>query len=113
MAKTTFAVPIAPGKTEAWKQAIAEINGARRSGYLEARKSLGITKEVASLQQTPQGDLAVVYIEAEDVTNILQRMVDATDSFSQWFSQTILRDIHGLDLSHGAPPANQVFIDLL
>ena len=46
MPSTVFAVPIQPGKTEAWKSATAEMKGPRRNEYLEARRKLGITKEV-------------------------------------------------------------------
>ena len=37
MPATTFAVPILPGKTEAWKQAASEMTGARKSEYEESR----------------------------------------------------------------------------
>ena len=105
MASTVFAVPLAPGKTEAWKQAVAEINGVRKNDYIQARKNLGITKEVVSLQQTPHGDMVVVYVEASDVSNIMQKMVDATDSFHQWFVQTILQDTHGIDTTRASRPS--------
>ena len=64
MAVTTFAAPLLPGKTDAWKSAMAEINGARKEEYLQSRRSLGFTREVASLQQTPHGDFVVVFIAA-------------------------------------------------
>ena len=56
MSSTVFAVPILPGKTEAWKTAVAEMTGTRRNEYTEARGNIGITKEVVCLQQTPHGD---------------------------------------------------------
>ncbi len=59
-----FAAPLLPGKTDAWKAAVAEISGARKEEYLQARHNLGVTKEVVCLQQTPHGDFVVVYIEA-------------------------------------------------
>ncbi len=82
MPATTFAAPILPGKTDAWKNAVVEINRSRKDAYIQARAALGITKEVACLQQTPHGDYVVVYVEAGDVSRILQKMIDATDSFS-------------------------------
>ena len=112
MPSTTFAAPILPGKTDAWKSAIAEIAGSRRNEYLEARRNLGITKEVACLQQMPQGDFVVVYIEARDVSGILQAMLDATDPFHNWFKQAVLKDCHGIDTST-VPPVNEVTFDLL
>ncbi|MFQ6028043.1 MAG: hypothetical protein ACE5Q6_11165 [Dehalococcoidia bacterium] len=113
MAATVFAVPLAPGKTEAWKQAVAEMTSSRKNDYVASRASLGITKETVALQETPHGDMVVVYMEANDVTNILQRMIDSNSSFDQWFKQTILADAHGLDLSQPAPPANPIIADVI
>lgn len=109
---TGFAAPILPGKTEAWKAACAEIAGPRRQEYLQARRNLGITKEVACLQQMPDGDLAVVYIEANDTSRILQDMVEATDTFHMWFKQAVLQDVHGIGASQ-LPPINQPSLNIL
>ena len=111
MPSTVFAVPIQAGKTDAWKATIAEMKGPRKNEYLQARKNLGITKEVVCLQETPHGDYVCVYIEAANVSRILQDMIDAPDPFHRWFVETVLKDIHGLDTTQGAPPTNQVFMD--
>jgi hypothetical protein len=112
MSVTTFAAPILPGKTDAWKATIAEINGPRRAEYEAARRALGITREVASLQQTPHGDFAVVFIEGDDAENALQRMVDDEGEFHTWFRQAVLIDVHGMDLNN-LPPGNASAIDIL
>ena len=113
MPATTFAAPILPGKTDAWKNAVVEINGPRKDAYIQARAALGITKEVACLQQTPHGDYVVVYIEAGDVSGMLQKMIDATDPFSAWFKEAVLAECHGIGGSTPVPPTNDVFINLL
>ncbi len=113
MPSTVFAFPILSGKTEAWKQALAEINGPRKNEYLQARRDLGITKEVVCLQQSPHGDMVVVYIEARDPSRVLQDMMQATDPFHQWFCRAILQDAHGIDPAQPPPPANEVFLDAL
>ena len=113
MASTVFAAPILPGKTDAWKAAIAEIAGGRREEYLQARRTLGITKEVACLQQTPHGDFAVVYIEANDASKILQDMLDSNDAFHTWFKQAVLMDCHGIESGGIVPPTNEVFLNLV
>ena len=109
MPSMVFAVPLLPGKTEAWKSAVAEILGSRREQYIQARRNLGITKEVACLQ----GDIVCVYIEARDTSRILQDMMEATDPFHTWFNQVVLADCHGVDASGPPPPANEVFVDIL
>ena len=113
MPSTVFAVPILPGKTDAWKSAVAEMTGPRRNDYVQARRNLGITKEVVCLQQTPHGDYVCVYLEAANVSHILQDLVAATDPFHRWFVEAILKDAHGLEPSQPLPPANEVFADVL
>ena len=113
MASTTFAAPILPGKTDAWKAAVAEISGARKQDYLQARRALGITKEVVTLQQTPMGDFVVVFLEAENITGIMQRMMDATDAFHTWFKEAVLKECHGMEGSSHLPPDNEKVLDLL
>ena len=112
MASTVFAAPILPGKTDAWKAAISEIAGPRRQEYIQARQNLGITKEVACLQQTPNGDFAVVYIEARDTSKILQDMAEATDPFNTWLKQAVLQDIHGIGPSQ-LPPMTETSLNIL
>ncbi len=113
MPATAFAAPILAGKTEAWKNAIAEINGARKDAYIQARAALGITKEVACLQQTPHGDYVVVYIEAGSVSGILEKMVAATGPFDMWFKEAVLKECHGIEASSPIPPTNEVSINIL
>jgi hypothetical protein len=113
MPSTVFAVPILPGKTEARKSAIAEMTGPRKNKCIEARRAIGITKEVVCLQQTPHGDSVCVYLEAANVSHILQDMVQATDAFHRWFVEAVIKDAHGMDPSHSLPPANEVYSDLI
>ena len=39
MAEFSFVAPILAGKTDAWRKAVAEINGPRNAAYKESRKS--------------------------------------------------------------------------
>ena len=111
MPATTFAAPILPGKTDAWQQAANEINGARRAGYEASRAALGSTQEIASLQQTPHGDLVAVYIEAGDPDTVIARMFASDNDFDKWFSETVLVGLHGMDAAN-PPPPNAVAIRL-
>ena len=113
MAYTCFAVPILAGKTDAWKALCAEMSGPRKEGYLESRRALGITKEIACLQETPHGDYVVVHIEANDVSDIMGGMMAATDAFSVWFKDAVFKEIHGVDGSGPVPPTPGVFINIL
>ena len=111
MPVTTFAAPILPGKTDAWQRAINEIKGARRADYEASRAALGITQEIASLQQTPHGDLIAVYIEADDPDTVIARIFTSDSAFDKWFSETLLVGVHGMDAA-SPPPPNAVAIRL-
>ena len=63
MPVTTFAAPILPGKTESLKQAAQEMADSRKNEYEESRHRMGVTREIASLQSTPQGDWVVVEVD--------------------------------------------------
>ncbi len=102
MASLGSAFPILPGKTEQWKQFCQEMIGPRRSEYEASRKRLGMTREVAYLQQTPQGDLAVVYIEAQDIQRVFEGFATSQAPFDVWFVQQV-KEIHGVDFTQ--PPA--------
>lgn len=110
MPALTFSAPILPGKTEAWKQAVAEMKGARNSEYQESRRRMGIVREVVSLQQTPDGDSVVVFLEGDDPAGVVPKYLSSSAPFDKWFSETVLIGVHGMDAS-AAPPANQLFVD--
>ena len=112
MPVTTFAAPILPGKTAAWQQATNECNGARRADYEASRAALGIKQEIASLQQTPDGDLVAVFIEADYPDTVIARMFASDSDFDKWFSATVLVGVHGLN-ADSLPPPNAVSIRLV
>ena len=67
MASIGFAVPIPPGKEEHDRNALAEIAGPRREEWEAAAKGHGVTRHSVWHQQTPDGTLAIVFLEAEDI----------------------------------------------
>lgn len=111
MASLACAFPILPGKTEQWQQFSQQMAGPRHSEYLASRKRLGITREVAYLQQTPHGDLAVVYFEAQDIGRVFEGFATSQEPFDVWFREQAL-EIHGLDLSQPMPgPLPEAIVD--
>lgn len=91
----SFFVPILPGKLEAWKALTAESTGPRREDHARSRKRAGITREVASLVQTPQGDFTSVFLEAEDISKAFKSMADSEDPYDLWFMERTM-DVHGM-----------------
>jgi hypothetical protein len=101
MTTLAFASPILPGKLEAWLRFNQESLGSRLAQHKESRTRLGITRELSWLQQTPDGDLAIVYIEVADPERMFEEMATSQQAYDVWFRQQV-QEIHGLDLT--APP---------
>ena len=83
MAVTTFAAPLLPGKTEAWKAAVAEMTGPRREEFEESCRRMGITRDIVSLQQTPDGDFVVVCLEGDDPNGVVGRYLASDHPFDR------------------------------
>ena len=111
MASLASAFPILPGKTEQWKHFSQEMAGPRRNEYEASRTRLGITREVAYLQQTPQGDLAVVYSEAQDIARVFEGFGRSQEPFDVWFREQV-KEIHGVDFTQPLPgPLPEAIVD--
>lgn len=110
MTSLAMALPLLPGKTDAWKRWVQEMAGARMSGFQASRKRLGITREASFLQQTPQGDMAILYIEAEDIARVFQGLAISQDPFDALFRRQT-QEFFGFDLAQppSGPPPETVF----
>jgi len=110
MASLGMALALLPGKTEAWKNWVQEMGSARLSEHQASRRKLGITREASFLQQTPQGDMAILYIEAGDIASALQGLAISQDPFDVLFRKQTL-DLFGFDLTQPppGPPPETVF----
>lgn len=105
-----FAAPILPGKTDEWRKFTKELSGARREKYLESRRAAGIQREQAFLQQTPQGDVAVVVLDCKDAAAAIAGMA-AGGEFNSWFQAEVQR-LHGVSLAEIAKlPLNELVVD--
>ena len=112
MATTVSAIPILPGKLDTWRRFCAELQGPRQAEHMASRRRLGVTVERAYYQQTPHGDLALIYTEAADMGRALQELGASQDPFDVWFRAQV-SDIHGWDMTQPppGPPPEQV-VDL-
>ena len=111
MASQGFVAPIPPGKTAAWKAFRDQLNGPRRKDFEAQQKRLGLTRHAAWLQQTPMGDLVVLYFEGKDPGQLMSKIASSKDAFDMWFKQQV-KDIHGLDFSQlAAAPVPELEVD--
>lgn len=103
-----FTIPLLPHKTEADRSAMRSCwHGDRRAAYESSRRRLGITRESVWIQNMPDGDVAVVLLEARDVNAAIKGMGISDDPFDRWFREHA-RDVHGIDLEGVFPPLEQV-----
>ena len=64
-------------------------------------------REAVFIQSTPDGDVDVVYWEADDVEAALTGMAVSDDPFDRWF-RDLVRDVHGINVEDGFPPPEQI-----
>ncbi len=102
MPAVTFAFPILPGKEETDRQWMDECRGTRREQFLRSRQRMGVSREVAWHQATPQGTVKLVYLEADDPQQILEVVGTSDDPFDRWFREKA-KEVHGIDLSQPLP----------
>ena len=102
MPSVAFCVPIIPGMEETDRKGFEEAAGPRREEYEASRRRAGITRETVWHQGTPNGTLAVVYMEADDIGAAMQALATSDDPFDQSFRE-LLKEVHGIDLAEGGP----------
>jgi hypothetical protein len=103
-----FIAPLLPGKTEADRSAMISCwRGERQNAYEVSRRRLGINREAIYIQQTPIGDVAVVYWEADDIEAVFKGMATSDDAHDVWFRDHV-RQVHGINVEDGFPPPEQV-----
>jgi hypothetical protein len=107
MPAVAFCAPILPGKEETDRKGFEEVLGPRREEYDASRRRAGITREMVWHQETPDGTVAVVYLEADDIPASMQALATSDDAFDKWFRE-LVKEVHGIDMSEGGPPPELV-----
>ncbi len=108
MASYAFVLPVLPGKTEVVRRFGVEMSGPRRGEAEESQRRIGITRQMVWLQQTPQGDMCVVYWETDDPARVFQKWASSDNPFDRWFLEQ-LKEIHGIDLTQPPPPNELIY----
>jgi hypothetical protein len=100
-----MAVPIHPGKLEAWRSWCAELTGPRKAEFDDLNRRHGLTTHAAWHQANPDGsDLAVVVIDGPGAEGFLGELARSDHPFDAWFRANI-EDAHPMDFSAPPPPA--------
>ena len=96
-----FAVPLLAGQTEAVRLALASCwAGARKEAYQDARRRAGIIREAVWIQPAPGADVAVVYLEADDLAAAFTILATSAEPFDRWFRGHV-RQVHGIAWDEG------------
>jgi hypothetical protein len=102
-----FAIPVVPGKEELDRETLDEMAGERRDEYEAALRQAGLTRHDIWHQETPDGTVAVVYAEGDDPEAGVARFGSSDEPFNAWFRDR-MQEVHGVDISQGAPRAAKV-----
>jgi hypothetical protein len=103
MASLAFAFPLTPGKAEELRSFGAEILGPRRSEYHAFRRRLGLTAQRVYLQRTPQADIAIIYVEGDDLQRTFKEVQTSQAPFAARLRQRASDVLDGLDLTQVSP----------
>jgi hypothetical protein len=111
MATMVFALPIVPGEEDVDREMLAGMSasGPARDAYLAARRAQGLTRETGWRRKTPDGTLAIIVLEGDDVQSSLVVSATSDDPFQQF--REFVKDVHGVDLANDPPPDISLITD--
>jgi hypothetical protein len=113
MDQALFTLPILPGKTEAARAFLQEMNGPRKQELAACGQSVGVTQEVWAIQQTPQGDMYVAYVTGEDIGQAFKKLAASQTEFDRWFKQRV-QETTGADMNTPPPgPISEILTDTM
>jgi hypothetical protein len=107
MSEIMFMVPIVPGKEKLDRETLDEMVGSRRDEFQSALREAGLTRQMVWHQQTPDGTVAVVYLEGDDAAAGMQKFSSSEAPFNTWFRDQ-MKEVHGIDISAGPPDVEKV-----
>ena len=99
MQSLALAFPVTPGMEQEWRYWGKELRGARRPEYIAFRRRVGLVIHRLYFQHTPQGDLAIFYLEGKDLQRVFKELQTAQDSFVVWLRQWSFDLLNGLDVT--------------
>jgi hypothetical protein len=105
-----FAAPLAPGKTDAARAFAREAYQTRRAELTASRLGQGLVREEVFLNQTPAGDVVVVYVEGDDPVEGNRRFAASSAPYDRWFKDRC-REIFPpfVDFDQPVPANEEVF----
>jgi hypothetical protein len=111
MAVFNGAFPVLPGKVNEARAFAKETMGPRRSGFDESQQRGGITREMWSVQETPDGNaLVLVWFESPDPEKSFAELAQDDSDFAVWFRARV-KEISGVDLAEPQEGGPELVLD--
>jgi hypothetical protein len=107
MSEFMFTIPIVSGKEGLDRQTLDEMTASRRDEFEAALREAGLRRQMVWHQQTPDGTVAVVYLEGDDAAAGMHKFSSSDAPFNAWFRNQ-MKEVHGVDISAGAPQVVKV-----
>ncbi len=111
MATLIYALPVMPGMSERVRRFQEEVE-LHRPAYDELNRAATVTRHEMYLQESPQRDLAITLMEADDPSRVLRAFTDTP--YDSWW-RAWNKDVHGFDPADMRPedfrPGGLVFSD--
>lgn len=95
-------IPVLPGKRVRLEELAKNLSGPKRGDFDASEKRVKMRKESWYLQSTPQGELCIVYGEADNVPKSVADWAASKDPFDLWL-KTQLKEITGIDFNQPIP----------
>ena len=92
--ESAITFPLLPGKRQALAEFIAQLEEKQTE---HDSTHANVTHESWFLQETPRGDVVIVYLKAADTIDVFAKMAVSKAPFANWFREQV-RDLTGVDL---------------
>lgn len=106
MASIAFVLPVLPGKESRDTEQLQRFQNEESEEFSAWNRANGVHRHAVWHQKTPQGTLAIVLLEADDIKAALRGPATSQEPFDQRFRDWI-EEVHGVDLAND-PPAEVV-----
>ncbi len=104
MESVVMAIPILPGKTQETQKYFEDLKAEKWQEFCQSEERVGIVKERDFLQITPNGDIVLMYVEAEDLDQTFAQFAASQNPFDLYIKSE-LKKLTGLDLGQSISEA--------
>jgi hypothetical protein len=111
MPSIAFVLPVLPGKEQLDRETMQRFaSGDESDSFAASQRSHGITRHAVWHQETPNGTVAIVLLEADNIERALTGSAVSQEPFDQRFREFV-HEVHGVDFANDPPPQVRPVID--